>query len=115
MRSLSDPDGLKYSSLTRISALIPRVTRLSRTKGVEPIVARIDPVYLRFEFHLGMRADHLVNQPPRIPGQTPNSDGNQSSAFQRRWRKYSLQLSGRAVSPTARRRISWFSESTVYR
>src|SRR5258707_15309942 len=39
----------------------------------------------------------------------------QRSASQRRLRKYSFQESGSAGDSVARRRSSWFSESTVYR
>ena len=40
MRSLTDPPGLKNSALPYTGVTIPRVTRLRRMSGVQPMVWR---------------------------------------------------------------------------
>ena len=40
MRSFTDPPGLKNSALAYTGVRMPRVTRLSRMSGVQPIVSR---------------------------------------------------------------------------
>src|SRR5580765_4429224 len=42
MRSLYEPVGLKYSSLTKTSALVAGASRRSRTTGVRPMAARTE-------------------------------------------------------------------------
>ncbi len=42
MRSFTDPPGLKISALPYTGVRMPRVTRLSRMSGVQPMVSRTE-------------------------------------------------------------------------
>src|SRR4249919_3575960 len=67
MRSLSEPEGEKYSSLTRISAVNSEVTRLSLTNGVYPMVSRIEREYLRLLSQVRMTANYDIGRAAGCP------------------------------------------------